>query len=845
MNAEAVTLDVGECVGFLQFWMEVTDTPHVTLVSIVPDGKTSTRTFGRGDLDEAKAWIVGQQEAWSNVYFQPNETPAGCSSKPSKTMMVAAHCRFGDVDPLDDQFLLAEERDRLMRLGAHLASDPVFPTTAVIDSGNGVQPIWAVSRELLSPWATNRVEAETQAIEEALGAGGTHNIDRLLRLPGTVNYPNAKKRQLGRGVTRARLIHSAPNLYGTAQAAQLAAHLREHLAGTDLIRPKLRPASPGAAHDADGAEVGALIEQLLAAGAAQVSRLEHLPEDLVRRLMAAIGGIAGRAQLARRWAGEVDDLKQSGLDSSRSGMDMSLAAMLKAAGFNHLEAGLLLCAFPHGKANNDQWSDERSRLRHVARCVVRSHEPPSAGDVVPADSLLVEFNQRYLVVNEAGKALVYEPVYDSLLKRRTYTHITFQDLGRLYRNRRVVVGKDDKGKMITMSVADIWLNHPSRRQYIGGITFDPSGEPTREDVLNLWQGFAVEPWPETWALLRGHILDVICSGNQEHFDFLVGWMARLVQNPAQQGEVAVVMRGTEGAGKGIVARALLRIFGQHAFAIAHGSQLTGHFNAHLRDCVFLFADEAFFPGDRSHVGALKSLITEPYLAIEGKYQNAVLVPNFVHLMMASNEDWVVPASLADRRFLVLDVSPEHANDHAYFAAILGELDRGGYEAMLYDLLHYDLSNYNPRKVPATAGLQAQKKLSLPTEVDWWKEVLFRGYLYESRLGLEDIFGVWEQYAATELLFQSYLDHAKHRRERRPVSREDLGKFMRKMKATPTKRDMLVGEHMADIPNGFGGTSRKAEVIRRHKNGYHLGALADARAEFEGVTGLKVDWPEDG
>ena len=83
---------------------------------------------------------------------------------------------------------------------------------------------------------------------------------------------------------------------------------------------------------------------------------------------------------------------------------------------------------------------------------------------------------------------------------------------------------------------------------------------------------------------------------------------------------------------------------------------------------------------------LKALITEPFLTIEAKYQNAIQMPNFVHLMMASNEEWVVPAGLEARRFFVLEVSPDRANDHAYFAALWSEMANGGYEAMLHDLV---------------------------------------------------------------------------------------------------------------------------------------------------------------
>ena len=223
----------------MRFWTDVTEAPHLTLIAIAPDLPIIVaRTFAHGDFDAGVQWIAEQQTAERNVYFQPNETAPRCNHKPAKADMVAALCRFADVDPLDKQFPLADERNRLAQLADSLSRDPEVAPTAIIDSGNGIQVLWAVTREMLSPEAVLRVEAETRAIEAALGAGGTHNIDRLLRLPGTVNYPNGKKKSLGRGVSRARLIFSAPNLYTPHQAAALAAHLTQRLADIGLIRPK-------------------------------------------------------------------------------------------------------------------------------------------------------------------------------------------------------------------------------------------------------------------------------------------------------------------------------------------------------------------------------------------------------------------------------------------------------------------------------------------------------------------------------------------------------------------------------------------------------------------------------
>jgi putative DNA primase/helicase len=384
-DAEMAGYNIADGAQFLHLWTQVTDVPHITLVAILPDTQVvHARTFTRDAIDAACHWIADHQRTGRNVYFQPNETRADCSKKPGKRDMVASLCRFADVDPDDVHFPLEEERARLCRLAAFLVASEC-PPTVIIDSGSGLQPIWAVAREALTPEVTARVEAETAALERALGAGGTHNIDRLLRLPGTANFPNKAKLAKGRSITRARLLFAGSNLYQPDQVGSL---VNGHLVEAGLVRPRPTSAST-AGHTVDPPEMAALIKQLeQAQGDRVIEKVEDLAEDLQARLAAAITldpetmtdhDYVRRRRLAERWAGLVDDLSEAGRDASRSGADMSLAAMLKGAGFIQLEAALILLAYKHGKANNEEWPSEALRLRHVARSVLRSHTPGPGG----------------------------------------------------------------------------------------------------------------------------------------------------------------------------------------------------------------------------------------------------------------------------------------------------------------------------------------------------------------------------------------------------------------------------------------------------------------------------------
>jgi len=315
--------------------------------------------------------------------------------------------------------------------------------------------------------------------------------------------------------------------------------------------------------------------------------------------------------------------------------------------------------------------------------------------------------------------MVYERVRDPMLNRLVLIRSRFDDFRKFYQNLSVEVRCAD-GSLKNKSAGDFWLEHPRRRQYLRGVVFDPTGK-VGPDYWNLWSGFGVEPNPGDWSLMHDHLFKVVCRCNRDHFDFLLNTTARMFQEPAKPAEAAVVLRGKKGAGKGVFCASLVKAWGQHGAHITNSKHLVGNFNNHLRDCVMLFADEAFFAGDRQHESVLKGLITEPTLPVEGKYMDVVLVRNMLHVYMSSNSDWVVPASYDERRYFVLDVLDTHLGDRLYFNALYKQMEEGGLAAMIYALLNErNISSFDPRDVPKTEALADQHRRSLDTLDRWWR-----------------------------------------------------------------------------------------------------------------------------
>jgi hypothetical protein len=271
------------------------------------------------------------------------------------------------------------------------------------------------------------------------------------------------------------------------------------------------------------------------------------------------------------------------------------------------------------------------------------------------------------------------------------------------------------------------VGHPRRKQY-RGVTFVPAGAPVIDGRLNLWRGWGVEPKRGEWPLLREHMFEVLAARDDDVDRYNHNWCAWAVQHPAEQAEVALTFRGGLGTGKGTIGKAMCRIFGQHARHLSSPEHMTGRFNAHFRLCCFLFADECYGPKDKSAEGTLKRLITEPTLQIEPKGCDIVEEPNRLHVMIASNHDWVIPAGEFERRFAVQDVAEIHRQDPDWFGPIYKEMRSGGLQAMLYDLLHYDLGDWHPRQIVRTAALAKQQAESLSALDQWWLELLQTGVL---------------------------------------------------------------------------------------------------------------------
>jgi hypothetical protein len=455
--------------------------------------------------------------------------------------------------------------------------------------------------------------------------------------------------------------------------------------------------------------------------------------------------------------------------------------------------------------NFSQGPLDHSDVEQIVSSVMR-YDPSVATS--STDDVIKKLNERHAVVMVGGKCVIANELPSA---SGPYKEITFSspaDIRAWYANELIGQGKN------RTSAGKVWLSHADRRQY-QGIVFAP-GKDT-PGFLNLYQGFAVEPSRGDYSRIIDHIRNNICKADEEISDYLLAWMADCVQNTGRRPGVAVVLRGRQGTGKSILCEQFGKLFGPHFIHISHSGHLTGNFNAHLKDKIVVYADEAFWAGDKKAEGVLKAMITEDTQQIEMKGKDVFTVQNHIRLLISSNHRWVVPAGNEERRFFVIDVGDARMQDKTYFGALVDQMNNGGREAFLQYLLDYDLNGIDLRTPPNTNALSEQKVYSASPIQSWLLERLSDGS--PTSEGRE-----WPATIPISELYDDYLHYC-----------QDIGVNRR-------NNTSIFGRELKQLLPGL-ETSRPTSKKNSRRRVYVLPSLEECRRCYDNLTRNNAPWPE--
>lgn len=600
-----------------------------------------------------------------NIYYTVNTVrPGFTGSKPSKADIVASRFAHVDIDP-------SPGWDK----GATLAALIEAGATVVVDSGYGLQGLWAV----VCPVA--EVEAINRGLIARFGADrGTWNADRLFRVPGYTNYPNAKKRAAGRVESIASLLWSD---------------------GPEWAADELRVAFPEPAPAAPSAPDVTL-------GPWQVETVESLglPPDL---------------------AALVSD---TGPD--RSSHSMSIAARMARAQYtNEQIMGLLMNPdYPWSGTIHEQADPERQAVRKVRDAAALRPDmdalfpPVAAVGVLPEPPLVTRVREAGFTQHNGGMLLPEEQleyfkgcVYiSSMDKVMTPSGELFgqSQFDNTYGGQAFVITSDGQGAPSKSAWEAFHRNQRFKAPRVNDLCFRPelpSLSVVEDGSWRLLNSYIPIETPRTEGD-PSKFLDWLSRLLPVERDrrILLSYCASIIQNPGLKAQWWPVLIGTMGNGKTLILSAIEHCIGSQYVHLPNSSKMTRsgiNFNGWMRGKLFLGLEEIYSAQRRDFLEEFKPYVTNRRLPIEGKGIEEYTGDNRANGIMLTNHIDGVPINPNERRYAPFITAQESEEDcyrdgmtSAYFSDIWDWLEgRNAYahHGSLYGfrVVNHYLQNYTP------------------------------------------------------------------------------------------------------------------------------------------------------
>lgn len=191
----------------------------------------------------------------------------------------------------------------------------------------------------------------------------------------------------------------------------------------------------------------------------------------------------------------------------------------------------------------------------------------------------------------------------------------------------------------------------------------------------------------------------------------------------------------------------------HAAHVTDHKLLVSEFNGWALGKLFIFVDEASWGGDKQGEGALKGLITEPKIAYQFKGVDQQMGDNFCRAGFASNEEWTIPATKDERRFMVLDVNDDKIGDVKYWDKLRDWLYKeGGKEKFMGWLMKREIKS-RLNMAPKTKALADQVRHKVGSELGFIIHIIEEGKLEDHTIHKPFDIG-------SETLYYQYLEYHK-------------------------------------------------------------------------------------
>jgi hypothetical protein len=249
------------------------------------------------------------------------------------------------------------------------------------------------------------------------------------------------------------------------------------------------------------------------------------------------------------------------------------------------------------------------------------------------------------------------------------------------------------------------------------------------DAYNLWRGYPASRMPTTGSHDLGiqHIQNLFPSN--EDSNWVITWLARIIQEPGRKTGVCPVIIGGQGAGKGFLFEQMMgRIMGRY---FAHTSDpehsLFARFAENRNGKMLVNVDDCNVGAMKMNADPFKSFITGERIEYEQKGKQTISLLNCSNYVMTTNNENPVKLDTDDRRYAIIECSKKLVGNIPYFDALRAYVeDDANIGALWKYFVEWDTSTINLARDRPMSQLYTDMKM-LGAD----KELLYLGSLVQN------------------------------------------------------------------------------------------------------------------
>ena len=216
------------------------------------------------------------------------------------------------------------------------------------------------------------------------------------------------------------------------------------------------------------------------------------------------------------------------------------------------------------------------------------------------------------------------------------------------------------------------------------------------NIKNLWKPFPILKVPLDPNASTKKITDFITTLLGDCAEYVLNWLAHVVQRPERKTEVCILLYGSQGCGKSTIGEYILRkIIGFDKMHVTSKTdKIFGRF-VNTQGKLLAVLNEASGKDTFNICDVLKDAITCSMTEQEKKGIDAVSVTDYTNYIFTTNNINSVKIPEDDRRFMPIEINEELQNNKSYFKELYADLDNNVIMRKFYEeLITRDLSNVN-------------------------------------------------------------------------------------------------------------------------------------------------------